>query len=227
MKNKNWPIIFLKIIFIVISLFLIVPLLEDAEGRTLALGFYTCEITLIIFCYNKKLIRNFILPNKKGVGRRFILFGSIGAFYVELVIWVFEKITGAEGMAASSNLLVNMLVTMPWYVSMISLFWLIYKKFKYKPTTVFLLGGLYEIGGDGIVGHILVGETITPGYLLLLFGVYFWMFTVFYAPMLLLPVWGTELHLAAETKLNLKKVLAVFIPLLPLIPYLFLALIIF
>ena len=73
------------------------------------------------------------------------------ATWAETAFWAAEKATGATGVAASPNLLLDLLVTMPWYVAMVAALWIVQRHFRYPWTTVALLGGLYEVGADGCV----------------------------------------------------------------------------
>jgi hypothetical protein len=54
---------------------------------------------------------------------KFILIGSAGAIWVESLFWSVERIFGITGVAATPNLAVDLLATMPWYVLMIALLW--------------------------------------------------------------------------------------------------------
>jgi len=152
-------------------------------------------------------------------GLRFVLIGSLGALWVETLFWIAEKLTGAVGIAASPNLIVDLLVTMPWYVAMIAVLWLVHRRFRYHWATVALLGGLYEMGADGVVGHILGGEALTPGYLATLVLLYSGVFVVVYAPIVLPPVWALPLPQDPEPAPRWQRALGAGLPLLPLLPY--------
>ncbi len=71
----------------------------------------------------------------------------------------------AEGVAASPNLGLDLLITMPWYVLMTFLLFKVETKYHYSYFEILLLGGIYELGADGIVGQMLEG--LTPAGILL------------------------------------------------------------
>jgi hypothetical protein len=120
--------------------------------------------------------------------------------------------------AANPNLIIDLLVTMPWYIAMVGVFWLVFRRYQYSWKVVFLLGGLYELGADGIVGQLMGGKAITPQYLFLLCFYYF-TFVVVYSPMLLPAVWAASPRTPSPPARKMWAVLAAFAPLLPLIPY--------
>jgi hypothetical protein len=137
---------------------------------------------------------------------------------VEIIFWVAEKLTGAVGVAASSNLLVDLLVTIPWYTAMVAVLWFVQRRFRFSWTTVALLGGLYEVGADGIVGHVLGGNMVTLGSLVML-CVWYWGFVVVYSPIVLPPVWASPLPPLDSPVPRWQRVLGALLPLLPLLPY--------
>jgi hypothetical protein len=152
-------------------------------------GFYTC------FLY---LTRRIWLPLtlKKPVRNAFIV-GSLNAAVIETLFLIIEKIFGAEGVAAHPNLLVDLLMTMPWYIGMVWIFVQIQKKERFSPAAVLLFGAIYELGADGLVGGqiipLVMGEPInlvTSWILMLLLA--FWQFIPVYSSMVLPPAWILE-----------------------------------
>jgi len=151
-----------------------------------------------------------------------ILLGSFNAAVIETEFWAFEKLFGATGVAASSNLLIDLLITMPWYIGIVWLFVLGYRRSRFSPEVVLMLGGLYEIGGDGIVGGQIIpvvsGETINLlsswGFLL---GIAFWQFILVYSSIVLPPAWVIENSVPHDTQQ--KPIRDALLPLLWVFPY--------
>jgi hypothetical protein len=46
------------------------------------------------------------------------------------------------------------LITMPWYVLMVFLLYKVETRYHYSYYEILLLGGIYELGADGIVGQL-------------------------------------------------------------------------
>lgn len=200
------------------GLFQVVALFQEPEARAVALGYFACGATAVIAWLHRRRLRRFGRPEAPGAGRRFILLGALGAAWAETLFWAAEKLTGAVGVAASPNLLLDLLVTMPWYVAMVAILWHAHRRFRYHWTTVALLGGIYEVGADGIVGHLLGGNTISLAYLAQLL-LYYWVFVIVYAPIVLPPLWALPLTADPETRPRWWRAFGALSPLLPLIPY--------
>ncbi|MCS7364240.1 MAG: hypothetical protein NDF54_02225 [archaeon GB-1867-035] len=77
---------------------------------------------------------------------KFIFLGGIGALWVEFVFWLFERIFNASSIAASSNLLLDWLITMPWYLMMTYLLWYVVNKYLFSIFELLLLGGFMSFG---------------------------------------------------------------------------------
>ena len=91
----------------------------------------------------------------------------------------------AKGVAASPNLAIDLLVTMPWYVMMVALLYRVEATYRYSTYEVLLLGGVYELGADGLVGPFVGGKfsIVSLPIVLLLLP----MFVVVYSFMVLPP----------------------------------------
>jgi hypothetical protein len=130
--------------------------------------------------------------------RNAILLGIFNAAVVETFFLVMEKITGATGVAAHPNLLVDLAITMPWYVPMIWTFVRVQNRRHFGAVTVLLLAGLYESGADGLLAGwllpVVTGKMapLNLGFFLLLPGVMFWGFILCYSSFLLAPAWVLE-----------------------------------
>jgi hypothetical protein len=108
-----------------------------------------------------------------------------------------QTLFGAQGIAAHSNLLLDWLLTMPWYIGMVILFVRAQASFRFPAAIVLLLGGLYELGADGFVGGVIIptlmGETRNwieyVGFIVL---IVFWEFVLVYSSMVLPSAWVIE-----------------------------------
>ncbi len=121
--------------------------------------------------------------------RNAIILGVVNAAVIEALFLVVEKLCGATGVAAHPNLLLDWLFTMPWYAGMVAIFARVQFRRRFDPAVVLLLGGVYEMGGDGIAGGLLSGEMFNPFYVPLLITVMWWLFIPVYSSMVLPPAW--------------------------------------
>jgi hypothetical protein len=126
--------------------------------------------------------------------RNAVLVGILNAAVIETLFLVIEKIFGASGVAAHPNLLIDLLITMPWYIGMVYFFCRIQERYQYSDAAVLLIGAVYELGADGIIGGqlmpILSGTVINlwqSWAFLLLFSL--WQFIPVYSSMLLPSAW--------------------------------------
>ena len=123
-----------------------------------------------------------------------ILAGILNAAIIETVFLIFEKIFQAEGIAAHPNLLIDLALTMPWYIGMVIIFARVQESHQYSDAAVLLMGGVYELGADGVVGGqvipILSGMVINLlGSWLFLLIVGIWQFIPVYSSMVLPAAW--------------------------------------
>jgi hypothetical protein len=137
---------------------------ESVNDRTVAVSAIVCGGSTFFFWSYRAKISNFfhfaLSPRKK-----FVLIGSIGAAWAEFIFWFFEKVFGAFGVAASPNLVLDLIITMPWYIMMLFLLFKVETKYSYSFTEIVLFGGIYELGADGIFGQVFSGLTL-PNLLL-------------------------------------------------------------
>lgn len=134
----------------------------------------------------KDLINRWDITPKK----KFIIIGSLGAVYIETIFWIVEKIGNFEGLAAHPNLFIDLIITMPWYITMIALLWKVEKKQKYSYLEILLLGGIYDLFADGFVGQLFAG-TLSLFVILQLF-IIFPIFVLTYSFILLTPSYLLE-----------------------------------
>jgi hypothetical protein len=123
--------------------------------------------------------------------------GIFNAAFIETIFWGFQKILGAADVAAHPNLLVDLALTMPWYVGMVVLFVRVQHRRNFSPTAVLLMGALYEAGADGVLGGQIIpwisGKPVDfVGSLAFLAALAFWQFIPVYSSMVLPPAWVLE-----------------------------------
>lgn len=121
--------------------------------------------------------------------RNAIWVGCINAIVIETLFLIVEKIIGSVGVAAHPNLLMDLLITMPWYIGMVIIFVHVQNRQRFSLSMVLLLGGFYEIAADGIVGGILSGTILTSGVVVLYPSVMFWLFILVYSSMVIPSSW--------------------------------------
>lgn len=129
----------------------------NAHDRVVAYSLFICAgTTVAVWAYRDELTswaRKWNATSRT----KFIVLGSLGAAFAEYVFWQMEKLHGITGVAASPDLAVDLLVTMPWYIMMIALLWKVQTRNKYSFAELFVLGGVYELGADGLVGSVMSG----------------------------------------------------------------------
>lgn len=126
--------------------------------------------------------------------RSAIIIGSFNAAAIETLFWAVERATGAQGIAASPDLLIDLMVTMPWYVGMVVLFVGAQNRQRFPAAVLLLLAGLYEVAADGVIGGQIVpalsGAPVDLGQAwVLLIALAFWEFIFVYSSMLLPSAW--------------------------------------
>ena len=123
-----------------------------------------------------------------------IAIGILNAAIIEAEFWAFERLFKGQGVAASSNLLLDWLLTLPWYIGMVVLFARGQNRSRFPPAVLLLLCGLYEAGADGVVGgQVLPWISGHPVSLLLAWGfllsIAFWEFILVYSSLILPAAW--------------------------------------
>jgi len=154
--------------------------------------------------------------------RNAMILGSFNAAFIEaLFLWI-QNSLGAHGIAAADNLWLDLILTMPWYIGMVIIFVIIQNRQRFSPATVLLLGGLYEVGADGIVGGLIIpavsgtGANL-PQWIVLMITISFWQLILVYSSMVLPSAWVIAFQPApAVTKRPLIDGLR---PLFWLVPY--------
>ncbi len=161
------------------------------ENLTLGFSIWTAGLYTLGLWFTRKLW----LPRlSRHPIRNAILLGIFNAAVIETEFLIFEKLFGAEGVAAHPNLIIDLLMTMPWYIMMVITFVTVQNRWRFPTATVLLLGGIYELGGDGIVGAlvgILFGDfqIFTLEYWIMMIFIFLWAFISVYSSMLLPSTW--------------------------------------
>jgi hypothetical protein len=165
--------------------------------------------------------------------RNAALAGIFNAVVIETLFLILEKLFGAEGIAAHPNLLLDLILTMPWYIMMVITFTQVQHRRRFSSATVLLLGAVYETGADGIVAQVIgipFGDTqlFSPAYWVMLMGLIFWQFILVYSSMVLPTAWilDTVPRPAGEDGSPIRDALRPLLWLGPFTVYLFLLLII-
>lgn len=232
--NKDGGVTLMKKVVHIISVILmilafivqIIAFFSDSVGRTVAISYFICLfISGMFLIFMKK--RKIPLSLQKNLGFKFIFFGSLGAVFVEVLFWLVEIVVGSHGVAAHPNIFIDLAVTMPWYILMITIFWFINKKCGFSWKTTMLLGGVYEVAADGIVGHILGGNGISLEHLLML-PLFYGVFVFVYFPMLAMPLKYYDIKKDDSSHITpFKKFLYAMLPLTALIPFALIFIILF
>jgi hypothetical protein len=153
-----------------------------------------------------------------------VALGVLNAAVIEAEFWAFERVFGASGVAASPDLVVDWIITMPWYAGMVFLFVRGQNRSRFGAVTILFLGGLYETAADGVVGGqvvpALLGEPVAFGeawaFLAL---VAFWQFILVYSSMLLPPAWVLGRGQASPAAAAGRRAWDALAPLLWAVPY--------
>ncbi|MFL7794357.1 MAG: hypothetical protein AB8I69_19600 [Anaerolineae bacterium] len=220
--RMTWQRALIALLVAEVTIVELVMMFQEPKAQTVAVSAFVCGLTTMTFRLAIHGARRFWKPPQiHGClsGLLFVSMGSLGAAWVETVFWAFEKVFAVQGIAAHPNLIVDLLATMPWYVAMVTVLWCVHRRYRYHWTTVALLGVLYEMGGDGILGQILQGGPLDPAYIAQLLFICPGIFLLTYSPMVLPPVWLFPMDDEPYTGPHWQRVAGAFLPLLPLIPY--------
>jgi len=211
---------------VIVSIIVIAWLVGDnINDRTVAVSMMACGLTTLVFWFYKDRLAPRGKRWKASPRTKFVLIGCLGAVYVETIFWAFEKVFGAVGVAASPNLALDLLVTMPWYVVMIILLWKVETTYRYSMTEIVLLGGIYELGADGFIGSLL-GGALTPVNIMLItlvIPVFVMVYSFMILPCSYLLKEDIDKIRAGKEARTGNRYIYALLPLLGLIPYLTLA----
>lgn len=153
------------------------------KDKAIAIGYFSAAAYTLIFglLLRKNLQKiSTNLTNKKLL---FTIYGAVGAIFVETVIWLAQILLKTEGAAISQNLIVDLVMTVPFYTLLCYFLSGLIMKYKFSWVTIALAGGLYEIIADGIIGNLIglniLGALISP--------ILFPIFIITYSPIILVP----------------------------------------
>jgi hypothetical protein len=144
----------------------------------------TCVATLSIGLLMRTSLQRFWEGIKFGPSTKLFLAGGGGAAFVETEYVFWEHVTGATGVAASPNLGLDLLETMPWYLLLLTFLGIALKHARPSLFQLLLLGGIYELMSDGLLGAFIGGTLVSSlPFLLLVLPI----FTLVYSPIVVLP----------------------------------------
>ena len=217
----SWPRR-LYVLLIVIYAMVLTPVAlfysRSPENVTQFAAVSTCVATLFVGLWRRAQIQKIWAGLDWSASKKLFLAGGLGAIYVETEYEIWQHVFGANGVAASPNLLIDLIETMPWYLLMVGFLTV---TLRHRQATLFqllLLGGVYELMADGILGSILAGKPAVD-FLGLPFAIP--IFTLVYSPIVALAalaVWPAYQRLWS-TKPPDGSRLWWFFPCLPIIPY--------
>lgn len=193
----------------------------NPNDQAVAWATLTCgAITIWFWYYGRRTVEClacYNLPN----WLKMLVLGLSGALVVETVFWFWEKFAGASGVAANPNFFIDLLLTMPWYLLMILIFWQVQKRYSYTTAEILLFGGIYELGADGLIGGLYKGN-FWLGIIYSLIGlpVFITVYSVIMLPMsmLLKKIRPATARMANKQNKKIRRLLAL-LPLLGLIPF--------
>lgn len=151
---------------------------------TLLAAISTCGAVLVAALWRKEDVKKPWERLNINPGTKLFLAGGLGAVFVETEFLVWEYVLHAKGVAANPNLAIDLLETMPWYLLVLALLTVSLRHTKPTLFQLMVLGGVYELMSDGILGS-LVGGTLGSDWLFLLVLVP--IFTIVYSPIIALP----------------------------------------
>jgi hypothetical protein len=156
----------------------------DNNNKVVATAVLTVGLLSFLFYEENNVFTNWLARNNRFVFLKFMSLGLIGAIVVEFIFWFWERAFGVLGVVANHDLFINWLVTLPIYFFVLLSFWFIQKRKNYSLGRVFVIGGIYELIAEGLIGGFFKGS-ILLGLVYGLIGLP--IFMVVYSLMLLPP----------------------------------------
>jgi hypothetical protein len=144
----------------------------------------TCVLVFLVGIWRATGVQALAARIKMSPGRKLIVVGGLGAAFVETEYEIWQHIFGATGVAASPNLAIDLLVTMPWYLMMLAFLGVALKHSRPTLFQLLIFGGIYELMSDGLLGGYLSGTTSAT---LVLLPLIIPIFTLVYSPIFALP----------------------------------------
>ncbi len=191
------------------------------ENWTLAFSVWTAGLYTLGLYFTRKLWLPLLQQHPI---RNAVILGAFNAAVIETEFLVYEKTFGAQGVAAHPNLIMDLLITMPWYIMMCITFVKVQNIRRFSLPTILFLGGIYEIGGDGIVSpflDVLMGDLrlFSIEYWIQILVMMLWVFIPVYSSMVLPPAWLIETTPAPDIQPTIPAWLDALKPMLWLFPF--------
>lgn len=157
----------------------------DNNNKVVATAVLTIGLLSFLFYEENNSLTNWLSRNGRFIFFKFMSLGLIGAILSEIIFWFWEKaLIGREGVIISQSLLTDWMVTLPVYFLILLSFWFIQKRKNYSLGRVFVIGGVYELIAEGLVGGFFKGSILFS----LIYGIIgLPIFMVVYSLILLLP----------------------------------------
>ncbi|KKS13208.1 MAG: hypothetical protein UU67_C0029G0011 [Candidatus Daviesbacteria bacterium GW2011_GWB1_41_5] len=152
------------------------------SDKAIAVGYFAAIFYTLIFgvilCRFLREALSLINPNLS-----FVVLTFAGSVFLEIIIWAAQNFFQASGAAISSNLVADLIMTVPFYTLLSYLFARFLLSYRLSWQMVVVAGGFYEVAADGVIGNLvrlnLAGALISPLLLPL--------FVITYAPIILVP----------------------------------------
>lgn len=153
------------------------------KDKAIAAGYFTALFyTFFAGTVFKKFFQR-ALSLIKNQSLQFVFLGVIGSIIVEAVIWFAQVILKTEGAAISTHLLIDLMMTVPFYALLCYSLSKIIIQYRFSWITVAIFAGIYETMADGMIGNLfqlnILGALISP--------VLIPIFIVTYSPIILAP----------------------------------------
>jgi hypothetical protein len=132
----------------------------DLNNRAVAVATLTCGLLAFVFWTFGQPLINYIVLRPWPKWLKVLTVGLSGAIVIETVFWFWEKVIGAVGVSVSSNLLISIALTLPVYIMFLLLFWWIQKKYHYTTSEILVLGGIYQLGAETVMGTMFQGSLV-------------------------------------------------------------------
>ena len=156
---------------------------EDLKDKAIAIGYFSAATYSLLFGLLLKKNLQKISTNFTDKKLLFTIYGSIGAIFLDTVVWWAQTALNTEEAAISPNLWIDLFMTVPFYVLLCYFLSGLVTKYKFSWVTIALTGGFYEIIADGIIGNLIglniLGVLISP--------ILFPIFIIVYSPIILVP----------------------------------------
>ena len=174
------------VLWAVVLLFVMVVSEPTPENKTLFVSIVLSGVYTVLLDWT----RRWWLPRLAARPlRNAMALGIFNAALIETLFLVVQHAFGAEGVAANPNLVMDLVLTMPWYIGVVVIFVRVQHRRRFSYAVVWLLGGLYEMGADGLIGGVFEGTIFTWEGWVLLVTIAYWEFILVYSSLVLPPAW--------------------------------------